>query len=373
MFHYMNVDSAFDHIIGNARAKAYLKRIVERGTVASSLLFAGPEGVGKSLFAHAFARFVICQNDPHGRHSNKIDGGNHPDIRSFRPEGKVGMHSISSMRQLGVEVYLAPYEAARKVFIIHDAERMLTYSANALLKTFEEPAPDAIIILVTSSPTALLPTVLSRCQTIYFQTLTDDEVASFISQRFHKSADDSRKVAALAQGSLSCAVRLVQDGDSTLRKRVLGFLAGGGVATYKQLAEFTAEIAEQLEAKKKDIEEARLALLREAGEGFSAAQRQSVEKEIEGLTALHGSQEARALFDMVLGWYRDLQLIGANGNRSYLIHCDYAKQCEHAFERGNHLSIEAVQKAASEAQLALERSTSLHICLENFFLKLGIV
>lgn len=268
-------------------------------------------------------------------------------------------------------MYLAPYEAARKVFIILDAERMLPYSANALLKTFEEPAPDAIIILVTGSPAALLPTVLSRCQTIYFQALADDEVAAFISQRFGCSADEARKIAELAQGSLSSAVRLMQEGGGLLRNRVLGFLAGGGASTYKQLSEFTAEIAGQLEAKKKDVEEARLTMLREAGEGFTAAQRQSVEKEIEGVAALHASQEARAVFDMVLGWYRDLQLIGVNGNRSYMIHRDYAKQCEQAFERGGHMPIEAVQKAASEAQLSLERSTSLHICLENFFLKLN--
>lgn len=369
----MNVGAIFDHIIGNERAKSYLKRIVERGAIANSLLFAGPEGVGKSLFAQAFAKLVICQNDPHGHHSSKIDADNHPDIRIYRPEGKVGMHSISSMRQLGEEVCLAPYEASRKVFIIHEAERMLAYSANALLKTFEEPPPDAMIILVSSAPAALLPTVLSRCQTIHFQMISNDDIAAFIARRFNKTADEADAVASLAQGSMSRALRLVHEGSSLLRKTVIGFLAEGGASTYKQLSEFTAAIAEQLEAKKKDVEDARLAMLRETGDGFTAAQKQSVEKEIEGFASLYATQEARALFDMILGWYRDVQLIGINGRRSYLTHPDFAKQSEQAFERGNHLPIEIVQKAIAEAQLSLERSTSLPICLENLFLKLNLL
>lgn len=369
----MSVDAIFDHIIGNELAKSYLKRIVERGAIANSLLFAGPEGVGKSLFAQAFAKLVICQDDLYGCHSRKIDANNHPDVRIYRPEGKVGMHSISAMRQLGEEVCLAPYEASRKVFIIHEAERMLAYSANALLKTFEEPPPDVIIILVSSAPAALLPTVLSRCQTIHFQLISNDDIAALIVRRFNKTADEASVIASLAQGSMGRAVRLVHEGSGLLRKTVLGFLAEGGVSTYKQLSEFTAAIAEQLEAKKKDVEDARLSMLRETGEGFTSAQKQSVEKEIEGFVALYATQEARAIFDMILGWYRDLQLIGLNGKRDYLIHPDFAKQCEQAFERGGHLSIETVQKAIADAQLSLERSTSLHICLENLFLKLDLL
>lgn len=364
----------FDHIVGNQQAKAYLSRIAERGTVGNSLLFAGPDGIGKSLFAEAFAKLVICQNDPLGLHRAKIESGNHPDIRVYRPEGKIGMHSIGSMRQLSEEVYLAPYEADHKVFIVHEAERMLSYSANALLKTFEEPSEDTIIILVSSAPASLLPTVLSRCRTVFFHALTEEEIASYIVQRCGLAENDAKMIASLAQGSIGKALRLVQQEKNPLRSMLIDLLSNGGVSTYKQLSASANAIAERVEAEKKDIEtDIRTTLLRGVGDNLSAVQKQSIEKEIEGAVSMHASQAAQALFQTILAWYRDLQLIGVNGNREYLMNRDYAAACEQSYQRGHNLPIESVQKAINEARLALDRSTSLHITFENLFLKLNLI
>src|ERR1700722_5271577 len=146
-------------ITGNEPIKKYLCRMVEADTIPQSLLFAGPEDADKELFAIAFAKMLV-------RTENAI----HPDIRIYKPEGKIGQHSIQAMREFSEQVYLAPFEAKRKVFIIHDAHRMLSYSANVLLKTFEEPSPDSVIILISHVPDQILPTVLSRCQIIRFQS-----------------------------------------------------------------------------------------------------------------------------------------------------------------------------------------------------------
>jgi DNA polymerase-3 subunit delta' len=137
------MNKAFDDIIGNDQIKNYLAGMVEKRMIAQSLLFAGPDGIGKSLFAQSFAKLIVGAKNP-----------SHPDIYHYHTEGKIGMHSIQSMRQFSEEVYLGPYEAKKKVFIIHDAHRMLTYSANALLKTFEEPAPKQVAFFLF--PTRLL-------------------------------------------------------------------------------------------------------------------------------------------------------------------------------------------------------------------------
>ncbi len=84
------------------------------------------------------------------------------------------------MRQLSEEIYLPPYEANWKVFIIHDADRMLSYSANALLKTFEEPPPRTLIILLSRSQASLLPTIVSRCYTLHFQNLPSSLIQNFL-------------------------------------------------------------------------------------------------------------------------------------------------------------------------------------------------
>jgi DNA polymerase-3 subunit delta' len=364
----------FSHIIGNEPAKQYLTLTAAKGTTGNSLLFAGPEGIGKSLFAHAFAKLLICQDDPHLRHKRKIEAGNHPDILIYRPEGKIGMHSIAAMRHFSEEVYLAPFEAKWKVFIIHEADRMLSYSANALLKTFEEPAQDAVIILLSSSPASLLPTVLSRCRTIYFHPLSENEIASFLISTCEKDPEKSQNIASMAQGSIGKALRLLRDGDNPLRTTLLQMFAKGGMINYKELAEAAAVIAERVENAKKEIEAGvRTSILHGAGEDLPAAQKQSLGKEVEGVVAMHGIQEAHALFEVILSWYRDMQLLAVNGKRDYLFNRDCACACEKALERGECLPIDIVQKALAEARLALERSTSLQICLENLFLKLNLL
>lgn len=364
----------FDHIIGNDPAKKYLKRIIEKGTIGNSLLFAGPEGVGKSLFADAFAKMVICNDDPDGHHRRKIESGNHPDIRVYRPEGKTGMHSIASLRQFSEEVYLAPFEAKYKVFIIHEADRMLSYSANALLKTFEEPSLDSIIILVSSNPSALLPTVLSRCRMIHFQLLLEEEIVSFIMQSYQKSKEEAQSIAMLSQGSIGMAYKQIHQGGDPLRGMMIDLLSKGGTLTYKQLVKSTAAITEHIESDKKEVEEhIRSSLSKEMKEHLSAVQKQAVEKEIEGAIATHLAHKAHSLFNVILGWYRDMELISVNGNRAHAIHRDYLKASELSLHQGNGISLDIVQKVISDARLSLERSTSLNICFENLFLKLNLI
>lgn len=368
----------FEHIVGNSQVKEYLKRMVDKRAIGNSLLFAGPDGIGKNLFAEAFAKLLICQDDPHGTHRLKIDANNHPDIRVYRPEGKIGMHNIASMRQFNEEVYQSPFEAKWKVFIVHAADRMLSYSANALLKTFEEPPHDAVIILLSSAPSALLPTVLSRCRKIYFQPLSENEIETVLVQHHGKSPDEARAVAPIAHGSVSHALRMLREQGSSLRPLLLGALARGKVKTYKELTAITDAIADHIEVAKKKIEEESRAMLAvAAGENLSAVQKQSLEKEIEGLVSIYGIQEAHSLFSIILGWYRDLQLLKVSDHVAFqsdlLIHKDYASTYLSNSQAYEFVPLEKVQKFIEEARLSLERSTSVNICFENIFLKLNLL
>ena len=128
----------------------------------------------------------------------------HPDIHLILPDPKSDQHPVANMRQLIQEAGLPPFEAPIKIFIIHDAEKMLPASSNALLKTLEEPPPHTHFILLTSQPELLLPTIVSRCCKIPFFPIPDDELANHIMQKFHT---DGKKIALLAQGSMSQAVR----------------------------------------------------------------------------------------------------------------------------------------------------------------------
>lgn len=362
----------FDHIVGNNQVKQYLSRMAAKNEIANSLLFAGPEGVGKSLFAEAFARLILCADDSEGTHLRKLSSGTHPDLRIYRPEGKIGMHTIDSMRQFSEEVYLAPYEASRKIFIIHDADRMLSYSANALLKTFEEPAAKSIIILLSHNPEALLPTVLSRCCTIRFHALSQAEILQLLKDK-GKSDQEAASIAALSRGSIGNAIRLIEKGGDQLRQRVLDLLTKGKLSTYGQVMENAKEISAIVEQAQKETEGAlRTSYSAFYPDGMTSAQQNAVEKEIDGAIALYLAREAHTIFDIILSWYRDMHLLQVNGNSAFLIHPDFRDSIEQASQRGEVLSIESVQQAIAQARLALERSTPLINCLENLLLKLSI-
>lgn len=102
------------------------------------------------------------------KHLPKILSGNHPDIHIYLPEGKSSLHTMASMQKMIAEMALPPFEAGAKIFILMEAEKMLTQSANALLKTLEEPNPDSYFFLLTEYPDRLLPTILSRLQPITY-------------------------------------------------------------------------------------------------------------------------------------------------------------------------------------------------------------
>lgn len=315
----------YTHIAGNEPIKGYLSRIVERGTIPQAVLFAGPEGAEKELFAKNFAKAVLGTNND-----------SHPDLRIYKPEGKIGQHSIQTMRQFCEEVYLAPFEAKRKVFIIHDAHRMLSYSANALLKTFEEPSLDSVIILISHAPDQILPTVLSRCQIIRF-SLT------------HQQKQES----------------------DPLRTLILDSLARGAFADYLEMLQLVKEITQQMESGLKEREKTLRTQLQEAfNDKMSALQTQAMEKDVEGAIALQRSLAMQSVFDAVLGWYRDVQLLHVGGAPSLLMNSDYEDALTQALQRGSLLPLDKVLEAVKKASLMLERSAPINYCLEHLFLAL---
>lgn len=135
-----------------------LDLMLEQQRVPSTLLFVGGEQHLQDFVTQLMGE----------AHAKKIAANNHPDLHIYRPEGKSGMHPLASIRQLIDEVCLPPFEGPCKVFILHDAERMLPSSSNALLKTLEEPLEDTFFILLSHEPEALLPTIRSRCRTLLF-------------------------------------------------------------------------------------------------------------------------------------------------------------------------------------------------------------
>lgn len=366
------IPTSFSDLIGNGSIKKYLTQMVEKNAVSHALLFSGTEGIGKSLFAQALCGAILSKENGGQSQLAKLAAGIHPDIHHYRPEGKLGMHSIQSMRELCEEVYYPPFESAYKYFIIHDAERMLTYSANALLKTFEEPPPRTKIILISRSHHLLLPTILSRCTTLHFQPLSQQDIQLYLEQKLSVAAKEAVLFSRLAQGSLGKAIQLVKQGGDKQRSLLLDALAIGGRWTYKTISQLAKKIAEEVENKIGLIEEEiRNAYKNVYLEKMSAQQKGALEKELEGVAALATTQELESIGRDLLSWFRDLHLLHLGGNPQFLINADYETQLLKVLDKGRLTPLDVVEKAVTESMLALQRSTGFSLTLENLFLKLN--
>ncbi len=215
---------AFKDVAGNVRIKRILKLALERGRVPSSLIFGGPDGVGKSDMALNLAKTLNCQtlatDSCDACHScRSIESGVHPDVMVLTAE--VRDVKIEQIRLLKQMAYLRPMTGKRRVFIIEEAENLSEPAANSLLKVLEEPPHFTTIILVTASPFRLAPTIRSRCQTLTFSSIGREEIEEILLERDF-SPEQARILALLVDGNLERAQELDWDDVRALKDEAWG-------------------------------------------------------------------------------------------------------------------------------------------------------
>ena len=202
-----------------------MRESIERGALPASLLLHGPRGVGKQRLGHWLAQLLLCtgEDKPCGQCQSCRNALElrHPDIHWFFPRPRLkdsdadaeairddiqeaveerqatsGLYGpasgsegvfVTTVRALVQSASMKPALGARKVFIVGDAERMVAQegadqAANAFLKLLEEPPADTTIIITSSEPGALLPTVRSRVSPIRVTTISDADVKLFLAE-----------------------------------------------------------------------------------------------------------------------------------------------------------------------------------------------
>lgn len=150
-------------ITGHKQQLAFLENAFSRGKLAHAYIFAGPQGIGKKAIAVKLAQRLL--ETPGTSNFNA-------DYIELAPEGAI---KIEHIRELVYKLSLKPYSAKYKVAVIDRAEDMTTEAANALLKAMEEPKSYNVIILITSNPSRLPKTILSRGQKITFGPIAGQE------------------------------------------------------------------------------------------------------------------------------------------------------------------------------------------------------
>jgi len=202
-----------------------------RASLPPSLIFAGPDGVGKRTAAVALAQLVNCptpvspelarpapvrpelaepapvSNDACGTCASctRIARLVHGDVLVVEP-GDTGVIKVDQVREVIERTAYRPFEGRRRVVIVDEADAMLSEAQNALLKTLEEPPSASMFVLVTSRPDELLPTVRSRCQRLRFGRLAAGDIAAVLMQSHGYSSTDAHAAASAADGSIGLAL-----------------------------------------------------------------------------------------------------------------------------------------------------------------------
>lgn len=194
---------------------------------AGTYLFAGPTGCYKTEAARELARRLNCRGDSGGPcvSCRWLTGGNHPNLLVVEPRDRPSL-TVEQIRQLQADLSLSNYDShGQRVVVIHPAEALTLEAQNALLKLIEEPPGATVMILVSSAPDRLLPTVRSRAQTVFFALMAPAAVAGHLQQSGVESAL-ATEAAELAGGAPRLAHTLTADAAQLELYRRLDTLAG---------------------------------------------------------------------------------------------------------------------------------------------------
>jgi DNA polymerase-3 subunit delta' len=339
---------ALSDVQGQQHAVEALQASLQRQQVHHAWLFHGPDGVGKEFTAVGLTQALLCPEKPWVgcgvcATCKRVLGRNHPDVTWLMPEaeqvqrGIAGRSDFSAtpsrdirieqVRQLQDRLSLRALEGRHKVALFVTAHALNLPAQNALLKTLEEPPRDTVLILISSAPDKLLPTIRSRCAKAAFGPLSVDFIASKVKAEGKKGIDDAlaRQIAVMASGSLSRALSL---DPKTLERR-----------------KETIEAFEQLSP---DDASGWIALAEVFGEDRPTAE---------------------AAIDVLQTWFRDVALaqVGATG----LVNVDLAPLAQDAGTRVSPADLQRRALVLDEAKNAItQRNGSVRLQLERMFIEM---
>ena len=243
----------FENFWGNPHVTQALEQMVARDRIAQTLLFSGPEGLGKATLARRFAAVLLGHDDliekddlslpqnlelvqereklpAEKRNEDPLVFATYADFLTFPPDGPLRQISIPQTRLLKERAAFLPMRGKYRLFLIDHVDRANEQAANSLLKTLEEPPPHLVVIMTAENAYDLLPTIRSRSIPFHFAPLSDEEMRTFVEAR---GLDQPERRLALAAGSPGLAVSLDIATYDRRRSAMLTLLkVAGGVAPF---------------------------------------------------------------------------------------------------------------------------------------------
>lgn len=275
-----------------------IRKGYEAGRLAHAYLIVGSPRGNALHFVESFLKLLFCKSAERPCNEcggcRRVEAHKHVDTMWLEPQSKARQITADEIRALVHRMSQTSFEGGWKAGVILNADCMNTNSANALLKTLEEPPPKSILLLVTDSPQALLPTIISRCQKIVLSAGSVSNVSNEVWRLpIMNILKDFPPTNGLSASRLAVQLKCLFDGLK---------------------AEISAAVEDDLGRSEESLEEAKLKEILDARTG---ARLKEVQAEV---------------FRVMLDWQRDVLVLASGGGEEYLIHAEckdtLAKQAE---------------------------------------------
>ena len=324
----------FSGILGQPKVRDFLRSVVERDAIGQSYLFAGPAGSNKTLAAYALAQAVICENKGCGSCDacKRIAKRTHPDVRYLEPEG-AGGYLIEQIRDLIIDVSMAPIQAQRKVYIIDRVDLLGVQAANAFLKTLEEPPEHVVLILLGRTQASVLPTIVSRCQVVPFRHIPHTEAVGIVCQNTGASPLQAAVAIQASNGSISKGIEFVRSSERfAFRQRVLQILESLELADDLDILEYAAELLNRAQAPLDLVRKSQEEELAASAEFMAQAAIRQVEARNKRALSAKSMEYLLQTMAIMRSWLRDVLMV-ASGRPELVINEDALEGIVHTAAR----------------------------------------
>ncbi len=319
--------AGFKDIVGHKQVVSHLQNAIDCGKVSHAYIIHGEHGAGKRILAEVLSTTLQCEegkNDSCGicRSCKQAMSKNQPDIIYVTHE-KPNTISVDDIREQVVDtVDVRPYSSRYKIYIIDEADKMTPQAQNALLKTIEEPPEYAVILLLVSNISTMLPTVLSRCLTLKLGTVEDKLIKEYLMEHLHLPDYSADMCVAFAGGFLGKAVRLASNEDFNAMKQNL-------IALLRNLPQMELN---ELVRKVKELQEYKLRM-----DDF---------------------------FDILIVWFRDVLLFKATNDHNSIIFKDETSGIVKQASISGYDGLERIIEAIEKAKVRLKANVNFELTLE---------
>lgn len=358
----------------------FFKRIKRNNKIAHAYLLEADESVNTYQTAKEVAKLFNCLQDdaPCGtcHVCSKIDDDIHPDVFSVLPSGPSRAIKISQIRDVQKSLNYKSFEGSRKVCIIENAESMNVEAANSLLKTLEEPPVATTLILTTSRKEKLLPTIISRCQSVYIFPLTLEAVAQKLENQYGLSSQEANLLSRISAADLTKALYMKTDVFKQKRSKIIAILNTlfeGGLNKKIEDVDYLLGILDQeKEIKVADLTRAYKEYSSAHGDELTTAHKKMIEEQNKAKADSMYRDTIDEVLRILLYFWRDVLVYANTQDQSLLVNSDIIDTVKMFASRfRDKVVLEQIKKINSYRQ-AIEGNVNLKISFESLFLKMAV-